>query len=113
MMKFFANPDYMPGGVHNFWSRAPVGQDGQAVSVASAGDAGQPPSMLATFFMNPALLKEGNLQEKEVLGKVQEKEFNEVKSRGAINNGGGMGLFDRGMKLIAALPNNSMYNFQY
>ena len=29
MFSFMANPNYVPGGVHNFWTLAPEGNDGQ------------------------------------------------------------------------------------
>jgi len=110
MMKFFANPDYVPGGVHNFWSRAPVGQDGEQVMAAGAADSqtGQSPSMIARFFMNPVMVQE----QMDCAGKVQEKESPGVKSSHTVK-GGDIGLIDRSMRVLAALNTSSMYKFQY
>ena len=59
MFNLAPNPEYVPGGLNNFWTTRPAGQDGQATSAGGTlatgtAAAGPPRSFMAGFFKNPA-----------------------------------------------------------
>jgi len=60
MFNLAPNPEYVPGGLNNFWTTRPAGQDGQAAgTLAAAGPTSDtatvpPRSFMAGFFKNPA-----------------------------------------------------------
>ena len=76
---FYSNPEYVPGGVQNFWTRARADTDGlpnvkdvKTQSAATAEQDGARSSFFAGFFTNPMAGTEVETK-KEEAGKGKEK----------------------------------------
>jgi len=79
MLSLRANPKYVPGGVHNFWTLAPDLGEGQVLTSATQEMAGHPcttlppvvgSSLVSRFFTNPEAVKD---MEKEAVGRSKER----------------------------------------